>query len=55
MATDGNKDRQKHSIEILLAGYIGGDECPSTHDKGERLVPRTVRRIKAINVDKDRQ
>jgi hypothetical protein len=25
-ATDGNKDPQKHSIESLLAGYIGDEK-----------------------------
>jgi hypothetical protein len=53
-ATAVDKGPERHSIEILQAGYIGSEmRTQSIHDKGEQLVSRTVRRIKAIDVDKD--
>jgi len=45
-AIDVDKAPQRHSIEILRAGYIGRNENTSIHDKGERLVPKAVWRIK---------
>jgi len=46
---------QRNSIGFLLAGYIGEMRTQSIHDKGRRLVPRTVRRNKVMDVDKDPQ
>jgi hypothetical protein len=49
-ALDVDMDQQKHSIEILPAGYIGRDEITMYPRQSERLVSRIAMRTKALDV-----